>query len=71
MRVLGLDPGLRHPGRWVVDIAANGLSHVADGVVHAPIDGSLAERLVSLFQAARWTYSGASVRMRPRSRRLS
>ena len=50
MRVLGLDPGLRHTGWGVIDIAANRLSHVADGVVHAPIDGSLAERLVALFR---------------------
>jgi crossover junction endodeoxyribonuclease RuvC len=50
MRVLGLDPGLRHTGWGVIDIAANRLSHVADGVVHAPTDRPLAERLVSLFR---------------------
>src|SRR5690242_2572926 len=50
MRVLGLDPGLRHTGWGVIDIAANRLTHVADGVVHAPTDGPLAERLVSLFR---------------------
>lgn len=50
MRVLGLDPGLRHTGWGVIDIAANRLTHVADGVVHAPIDLPLAERLVSLFR---------------------
>jgi crossover junction endodeoxyribonuclease RuvC len=50
MRVLGLDPGLRHTGWGVIDVAANRLTHVADGVVHAPVDGPLAERLVSLFR---------------------
>jgi crossover junction endodeoxyribonuclease RuvC len=50
MRVLGLDPGLRHTGWGVIDIAANRLTHVADGVVHAPTDLPLAERLVSLFR---------------------
>ncbi|MBV9826768.1 MAG: crossover junction endodeoxyribonuclease RuvC [Alphaproteobacteria bacterium] len=50
MRVLGLDPGLRHTGWGVIDIAGNRLSHVADGVVHAPVDLSLAERLVRLFR---------------------
>jgi crossover junction endodeoxyribonuclease RuvC len=50
MRVLGLDPGLRHTGWGVIDIAANRLTHVADGVVHAPTDGPLAERLVFLFR---------------------
>ncbi|HVB18532.1 MAG TPA: crossover junction endodeoxyribonuclease RuvC, partial [Stellaceae bacterium] len=38
MRVLGLDPGLRHTGWGVIDVAGNRLSHVADGVVHAPTD---------------------------------
>src|SRR3954465_7628052 len=50
MRVLGLDPGLRHTGWGGIDVAANRLTHVADGVVHAPVDGPLAERLVSLFR---------------------
>ncbi len=49
MRVLGLDPGLRHTGWGVIDVAGNRLSHVADGVVHAPIALPLAERLVALF----------------------
>jgi len=50
MRVLGLDPGLRHTGWRVFDVAGNRLSHVADGVVHAPTDLPLAERLVVLFR---------------------
>jgi crossover junction endodeoxyribonuclease RuvC len=50
MRVLGLDPGLRHTGWGVIDVAGNRLSHVADGVVHAPVDLPLAERLVVLFR---------------------
>ncbi|HLY46927.1 MAG TPA: crossover junction endodeoxyribonuclease RuvC [Stellaceae bacterium] len=50
MRVLGLDPGLRHTGWGVIDVAGNRLSHVADGVVNAPSDLPLAERLVALFR---------------------
>jgi len=50
MRVLGLDPGLRHTGWGVIDVSGNRLSHVADGVVHAPVGLPLAERLVSLFR---------------------
>src|SRR6266566_6285156 len=50
MRVLGLDPGLRHTGWGVIDVAGNRLSHVADGVVHAATDQPLAVRLVSLFR---------------------
>src|SRR5260221_5917909 len=50
MGVLGLDPGLRHTGWGVIDVAGNRLSHVADGVVHAPTNLPLAERLVALFR---------------------
>ncbi|MBV8131948.1 MAG: crossover junction endodeoxyribonuclease RuvC [Alphaproteobacteria bacterium] len=50
MRVVGLDPGLRHTGWGVIDVSGNRLSHVADGVVHAPTDAPLAARLVALFR---------------------
>ena len=50
MRVLGLDPGLRHTGWGVIDVAGNRLRYVADGVVHAPTNLPLAERLVALFR---------------------
>jgi crossover junction endodeoxyribonuclease RuvC len=50
MRVVGLDPGLRHTGWGVIDVSGNRLSHVADGVVHAPTDLPLADRLVALFR---------------------
>jgi crossover junction endodeoxyribonuclease RuvC len=50
MRVIGLDPGLRHTGWGVILVTGNRLTHVADGVVHAAIDQPLAMRLVSLFR---------------------
>ena len=50
MRVLGLDPGLRHTGWGVIDVHGNRLTHVADGVAHAASNQSLAMRLVSLFR---------------------
>jgi crossover junction endodeoxyribonuclease RuvC len=50
MRILGLDPGLRHTGWGVIDVAGNRLTHVADGVASAPADLPLAERLVLLFR---------------------
>jgi crossover junction endodeoxyribonuclease RuvC len=50
MRVLGLDPGLRHTGWGVIDVDGNRLTHVADGVVSAPVNLPLSERLVSLFR---------------------
>src|SRR5712692_10621459 len=50
MRVLGLDPGLRHTGWGVIDVDGNRLTHVADGVASAPADLPLGERLVVLFR---------------------
>jgi crossover junction endodeoxyribonuclease RuvC len=50
MRVLGLDPGLRHTGWGIIDVDGNRLSHVADGVAHPDVDQPLATRLVSLFR---------------------
>ena len=50
MRLIGLDPGLRHTGWGVIEASGNRLSHVADGVVHARINLSLAERLGEIFR---------------------
>src|SRR6185312_15591659 len=49
-RLLGLDPGLRHTGWGVVDVAGNRLSYVAAGVVHSRDGEELATRLVDLFR---------------------
>lgn len=48
IRVLGLDPGLRHTGWGVIDVAGNRLSHVADGTIHTNDKEDLARRLVVL-----------------------
>jgi crossover junction endodeoxyribonuclease RuvC len=50
MRILGLDPGLRHTGWGVIDVDGNRLTHVADGVASAPTDLPIGERLVLLFR---------------------
>jgi crossover junction endodeoxyribonuclease RuvC len=50
MRIIGLDPGLRHTGWGIVAIDGNRLHHVADGAIHPPVAGTLAERLVALFE---------------------
>ena len=50
MRVLGLDPGLRHTGWGIIDVAGNHLTHVADGVVHVAAGEPLAVRLTTLFR---------------------
>lgn len=49
MRILGIDPGLRHMGWGIVDADGPRLRHVANGVCHS--DGQdLAARLLSLFE---------------------
>ncbi len=48
MRILGLDPGLRHTGWGVIAVSGNRLMHVADGSVDADISAPLATRLVAL-----------------------
>jgi crossover junction endodeoxyribonuclease RuvC len=50
MRVLGLDPGLRHTGWGVIDAASHRLAHIADGVIDVATGQPLADRLVSLFR---------------------
>lgn len=48
VRVIGLDPGLRHTGWGVIEAAGNRLRHLGDGVVSTDDRLSLAERLVQL-----------------------
>ena len=48
MRLLGLDPGLRHTGWGVIDVAGNQLRHVANGVVDSDSALPMAERLVQI-----------------------
>jgi crossover junction endodeoxyribonuclease RuvC len=50
MRLLGLDPGLRHTGWGIVEAAGNRLTYVADGVVHSDEKAPLAGRLAAIHQ---------------------
>ncbi len=51
MRLLGLDPGLRHTGWGVIDVDGSRLRYVADGAIHPATDKAMAERLVELHDA--------------------
>jgi crossover junction endodeoxyribonuclease RuvC len=51
MRLIGLDPGLRHTGWGVVDVEGSRLRYVADGAIHPSTDKAMAERLVELHDA--------------------
>lgn len=48
MRILGLDPGLRHTGWGVIDAAGSRLSFIACGTVNPVTEGSMAGRLKDL-----------------------
>lgn len=50
MRLIGLDPGLRLTGWGVIEVDGNRLRHVAHGVVKVVTAGTLAERLMDLFE---------------------
>jgi len=50
MRLLGLDPGLRHTGWGVIEAEGNRLIHVANGAISTDSKQSLADRLVQLHE---------------------
>ena len=49
MRIVGLDPGLRHTGWGIVEAVGNRLTHSANGVVTSVQDLPLAIRLAQLY----------------------
>jgi crossover junction endodeoxyribonuclease RuvC len=51
IRILGLDPGLRHTGWGVIAVQGSRLAHVAHGVIQPDAALPLAERLMFLFDA--------------------
>ncbi|MEQ9813674.1 MAG: crossover junction endodeoxyribonuclease RuvC [Azospirillaceae bacterium] len=50
MRILGLDPGLRHTGWGIVDVSGNRLRHVAHGTVDSDGKAALPDRIVELYE---------------------
>lgn len=53
MRLIGLDPGLRHTGWGVIDVEGNRLRFVAAGAVSTLSSMELSRRLVALAQGLR------------------
>lgn len=49
IRIIGIDPGLRHTGWGIVDVTGNSLVFVASGTIKTDAKSDLATRLVSLF----------------------
>jgi crossover junction endodeoxyribonuclease RuvC len=50
VRILGVDPGLRHTGWGVIEAGGSRLAFVASGAVHSPTGDNLAERLRMLHE---------------------
>lgn len=50
VRIIGLDPGLRHTGWAILDCQSNKLSFVAAGVIDSTENLQLEERLFELYQ---------------------
>jgi crossover junction endodeoxyribonuclease RuvC len=50
VRIIGLDPGLRHTGWGIIEAEGTRLSYVADGAVHSVNDDDLATRLLQIHQ---------------------
>jgi crossover junction endodeoxyribonuclease RuvC len=50
IRIIGIDPGLRHTGWGIIEAEGNKLSYVADGAVHSVNEDDLAVRLLQIHQ---------------------
>jgi crossover junction endodeoxyribonuclease RuvC len=50
VRIIGIDPGLRHTGWGIIEAAGSRLSYVADGAVHSVNEDDLATRLLQIHQ---------------------
>ena len=48
IRIIGIDPGLRHTGWGIIGVQGTRLTYVADGTIRPDADASLAERLKQL-----------------------
>jgi len=51
IRILGIDPGLRHTGWGIIDLTGSKLSHVGHGVINIDPDLPIADRLAGIFFA--------------------
>lgn len=51
IRILGIDPGLRHTGWGVIELSGMRLSHIAHGVISVDPQLEMALRLAGIFSA--------------------
>ena len=50
VRIIGIDPGLRHTGWGIIEAEGTRLSYVSDGAVHSVTEDDLATRLLQIHQ---------------------
>jgi crossover junction endodeoxyribonuclease RuvC len=50
VRIIGIDPGLRHTGWGIIEVEGSRLTYVADGAVHSVTEDDLATRLLQIHQ---------------------
>lgn len=60
VRILGIDPGLRHTGWGVIQAEGARLSYVASGRINTPTDGQMGDRLSFLAEALEQIVSAQS-----------
>ncbi|WP_421788129.1 crossover junction endodeoxyribonuclease RuvC [Hyphobacterium sp.] len=48
IRILGIDPGLRHTGWGIVTVSGTRLSRIAEGRISPPVEAPLSERLMAI-----------------------
>ncbi len=48
IRIIGIDPGLRHTGWGIINVQGTRLSYVADGTIRSDASSPLADRLMQL-----------------------
>jgi crossover junction endodeoxyribonuclease RuvC len=65
IRIFGIDPGLRHMGWGVVELAGTRLSYIASGVISPPAKDELPVRLASLYGALEALLRGINRMRRP------
>jgi crossover junction endodeoxyribonuclease RuvC len=50
VRIIGIDPGLRHTGWGIIEADGTRLSYIADGAVHSVNEDDLATRLLQIHE---------------------
>ena len=50
LRLIGIDPGLRHTGWGIIESEGSRLVHIANGTIRPEVSAELAERLRQLFK---------------------